>query len=89
MRELLGRLDSREFAEWMAFYRMDPWGEERADVRMAQLCAMYANVNKGKRGKQYKIEDFMLFAEKPSDKKPMRGEVASAMVSRLLPRRKI
>ncbi len=28
--------------KWMAYYRIEPWGEERADWRIAQLCVMVA-----------------------------------------------
>lgn len=26
-----------EYMEWMAFYAIDPWGEQRADMRMAKM----------------------------------------------------
>jgi len=28
-------MSAAELAEWKAFYEMDPWGEQRADLRMA------------------------------------------------------
>jgi hypothetical protein len=39
VRELLGRLDSQELSEWMAFYSIDPWGDQRGDLRNAMLLA--------------------------------------------------
>lgn len=36
-------IDAREFAEWMALYRMDPWGEERAYLRAGIVASTIAN----------------------------------------------
>lgn len=60
MREAQGRIDSHEFAEWQAYYSLEPFGGERLDIVMAQICAIVANVASS-RGKRFKIEDFMLF----------------------------
>jgi len=35
-----------EFAEWWAYYSIDPFGELRADIRHAALMALLANVNR-------------------------------------------
>lgn len=37
-------MSSREFAEWMAFYQIQPFGEWRDDYRMARLAAVITNV---------------------------------------------
>ena len=58
-------IDSAEFSEWMAYYQLEPFGEERADLRNAQLCCLYAN-SKTKKGKRYKLKDFMPRFEKES-----------------------
>jgi hypothetical protein len=34
---MLAELSFREFEDWIAAYDADPWGEERADMRMARL----------------------------------------------------
>lgn len=40
---------------------MEPRGEKRADVRLAYLLAMIANVNKDpKKGRPFTADDFML-----------------------------
>jgi len=59
VRELLTRCDSRELTEWLAYYQIEPWGEERADLRAAINTTVLANVNRGKSQRAYKIEDFM------------------------------
>jgi hypothetical protein len=62
--EMLSRISSLELTEWMAYYKMDPFGEERADMRSAMVCTVMANAW-GK--KKFKIEDFM----PKFDKRPM------------------
>ena len=37
-------MSSREFAEWMAFFEIQPFGERRADFRNASLMALVSNV---------------------------------------------
>lgn len=57
VRELLNDLDADEFHEWMAFYAIDPWDEQRADLRAGVIASVIANVN-SKRAK-FKPSDFM------------------------------
>jgi hypothetical protein len=57
--ELLARISSRELTEWMAYFAIDPFGEERADLRAGIVASTLVNVNRGKRGKAAKPRDFM------------------------------
>jgi hypothetical protein len=59
--ELQARMSSREFAEWIEFYGLEPFGEERADVRSAIVASTIANANRDakKRKKPWTVEDFM------------------------------
>lgn len=52
-------MTAAEFMEWCAYYTIEPWGEERADLRAAIVAATVANGNRGKKQKPYKVEDFM------------------------------
>ena len=54
----MARVDAREFAEWNAFYQLEPFGEERADWRMAQLCCLVVGALGGKASK-ISLSDFM------------------------------
>jgi hypothetical protein len=36
-------MDADEFALWAAFYRANPWGEARADLRAAIIASTVAN----------------------------------------------
>lgn len=63
-------MSSREFSEWMAFYTIEPWGEERADLRQALTTSAVHNSIQAhaKHPKWTKPEDFMPFADKPQPK---------------------
>lgn len=56
---MLRVLSSRQIAEWMAYYSIEPFGEHAAFWRAGQIAATIANVNRGKRQRAYKPEDFM------------------------------
>lgn len=57
-------IDAREFAEWMAFYRIRPFGEAAEDYRSAMIGATIANTVPRKAGsRRAKITDFLLFEE--------------------------
>ena len=70
----LGRLPSElsqtmlaaEEAAFMAFYREDPWGDHRADIRSAQIAQIVYNSNCGKKEKAKKLVDFLPFYKKPA-----------------------
>lgn len=60
MNWLLQSLSGREFMEWMAYAEIEPFGEERADLRMAILAALIANVHRDpEKTKPFGPEDFM------------------------------
>lgn len=63
MAELLSSTDARELAEWQAFEAIEPFGEERDDLRAGQVCAVVANVNRGSGSKVYSAKDFLLYRE--------------------------
>lgn len=65
--ELLRRMSSRELSEWMAFFRLEPWGAEIEDWRFGMLASVIANANRDpkKRRKPYEPQDFMPQRDKP------------------------
>lgn len=64
VKELLARVDSKELSEWQAYYAINPFGQRRADMRMARLCTIMANAWRGK-GPSINEDDFMFkFGEK-------------------------
>lgn len=44
-------IDSDEFAEWMAFSKVEPFGAEAEDRRFAVLATILANVNRDPKSK--------------------------------------
>ena len=55
----MASLSSRQFAEWIAYYNVEPWGEERADVRSGVVASTVANIHRKKNTKPFKPIDFM------------------------------
>ena len=53
-------VSSHEFAEWYEYYKLDPFGELRDDIRSAQLTAVFANAFRGKGQRAFTPADFML-----------------------------
>ncbi|MBP7638093.1 MAG: DUF4035 domain-containing protein [Kiritimatiellae bacterium] len=58
MREAQARCDSREFAEWMAYRTLSPWGQERGDLQAALIASLIARTMGG--SKSTDLNDFML-----------------------------
>ncbi len=56
---MLGSITGRQLAEWQAFERIDPFGNERADLAAGIIASTIANVHRGKRSKAYDAGDFM------------------------------
>jgi len=57
---LLACLPYRIYQEWRRYAELEPFGEERADLRSAILSALVANAwLRGKNRPAYKISDFM------------------------------
>lgn len=56
---MLKRMPARLLTEWMIFYKMEPFGERRADLRAGIVAATIANANRSKGQSVFKAEDFM------------------------------
>lgn len=52
-------MSSSEVARWQAYERLEPWGEERGDLRNGILAALVANLTRGQGQKAYGPADFM------------------------------
>jgi len=66
--ELRERMSSAELSAWMAYNLMEPIGEQRADLRNALAMRQEASIHAGRRGRQFKLEDFMPFKHKEPEK---------------------
>ncbi len=65
VRQAQREIDSAEFAEWMAYYQIEPFGEMVADIRHGLACALLANVNRDRKAQPtpYTPEDFIPWAQ--------------------------
>ncbi|MCR4301789.1 MAG: DUF4035 domain-containing protein [Sulfuricaulis sp.] len=67
---MLRGLTAKQFMAWVSYMRLHPIGERRADYRAASVCAVIANVNRGKDQKPFTVEDFLLkFGEEAPERK--------------------
>jgi hypothetical protein len=59
-------IPARIIGQWEAYYQIDPWGDERADLRNGILASTMVNCNpfRKKSARSAKPTDFMPFREK-------------------------
>ena len=60
MRDLLSRLTSSELSEWQAFYRIEPFGEFRADLRAGTIASPLVNLQVKKGHRRTKPSDWIM-----------------------------
>ncbi len=90
----MSQIDSREISEWQAYYSIDPFGDQRADIRMAILASAVVapHIERGKTAP--KPADFMPFpdevieparTERPAHRKeiPLEGKIGAAVAKRM------
>lgn len=61
--ELLERISSRELSEWMAFFRLEPWGAVEEEYRAGLTASVVAETarDEKRRRKPFSPVDFMRF----------------------------
>jgi hypothetical protein len=57
---LLAEMPSRVFAEWMAYFNLEPFGAPFQDAHFATMEAQLYNANRKKGQRAAKIEDYRL-----------------------------
>lgn len=67
--ELSNRMTAAEESAWVAYYRTNPFGDERADMRSAQISQLLFNTNAKKQDRK-KLTDFMPFHRKQIKEQP-------------------
>lgn len=72
-------ISSYEYTEWLAYYQIEPFGEERADLRSAILCTLVASVFASK-GYKPKVSDFMPDFEKAVNRRSQSAEEIQAQL---------
>ena len=71
-------IDSRTFAEYMAYYRLEPFGQEPEDQQLAMLISLQANQNRRKGKRVYRLEDFRLWKPTRSIQEP--GDIIARFI---------
>lgn len=58
---MLREMSPYELGEWMALWRLSPWGEDRGDLRVGILASLTANINRDskKHPSPFRPEEFM------------------------------
>lgn len=67
-REMLRRMDAQELNEWMAYEQIEPFGEERADLRSGISTAAIVNTLRQaffRDAPTQEVVDLMPFTERP------------------------
>jgi hypothetical protein len=68
---MLAQLPHRVFVEWIEYTKLEPFGEERADLRAGIIASTIANCLARKKGQPaFKVKDFMPNFEPPKQKTP-------------------
>lgn len=66
----MGAIDLQELNEWRAFWELEGgFGDMKQDFRIGQVCSTIANVNRGKKTKPFKADDFSLRPKKIDSRK--------------------
>lgn len=66
--EMLQRMTSRELTEWQVYSNLEPWGEEREDLRSGMATSPLLNIQMGKKGKKSKPSDWIMdFVDAPEE----------------------
>lgn len=74
-------MTSLQFSEWLAYSRLEPWGEERDDLRTGIVASTIANVNRGKGQKARNPQDFMPDFEPETEEAAQARLMAKAMAA--------
>jgi hypothetical protein len=80
LRQLGASMDSAELQAWKEYYALEPWGEERMDLRFARLMAQIHNALKSTGSRALSAADFLLdFLSDPDDKDSATQQAAAFM----------
>lgn len=56
---MLAEMTWPQFCGWLSYFRLEPFGEERADLRAGTIAATVANTVRGRDQRAAKPSDFM------------------------------
>lgn len=56
---MLAQMSAAQLRGWMAYYNIEPWGEDRGDLRAGIVAATVANAFRKKGSRPMRPADFM------------------------------
>lgn len=68
----------------MAYYQLEPFGEERDDLRSGIIASTIANANRGKGQKPFKPSDFMPSVQEEKPKLSAAQRLRAALAHRVV-----
>lgn len=68
---MLESMSSRLMAEWMAYFGIEPFGDELLDTHLATITAILFNANRTKSEKARQVKDYQQWKPLP---KPFDGQ---------------
>lgn len=80
---MLRELTSKQFLEWLAYARFEPFDEVRSDYRAAQIAQMVLMVNLGKGAKLPTLDELVLKFE-DAEAKPAQDWRAMKAITQLI-----
>jgi len=80
--ELAARMTAQEFVEHWTDYRLNPWGEQRNDLRAGMIASMLFNINRGKDTPPRSPTDFVLYRYEVVDEADVRRQYAKQQQKR-------
>lgn len=81
---MLRGFTAKQFFEWVAYARLEPFGESREDVRNARILQMLFNVNVEKKHQKLSLKDFILKFVEEEEEAPKQGPKDHARIIRAL-----
>lgn len=82
MSGLLAALPHRAWLDWYAYFELEPWGEERADLRSAIVAATQYNTTRGRGQAPRPPRDFLA---NPPPRKDVTKAHTAALIAALRP----
>jgi hypothetical protein len=78
LEELRRRMTYRELRLWIEAYGVEPWGEDRADLRAGIIASTTANCHRSK-GKPFRPSDFIPTFTPQRDRPQTEAEMQAAV----------
>lgn len=79
-------MSSREFAEWMAYYNLEPWGGEYDAYERALIASMILNVNLDRKKRSNDIQPRELMVRFVNRERPQPADLLEKvrLINRML-----